>query len=523
LLATPAAAGTLETLTLPAPSSPGGGLWFSDVQDRFPDVDWSTLDRLYLPAGEWSNLLLGNLPMRSPDRPLVITNQGGQVRIGRFGGNSHPILIFGGSNWRLTGHYDPVAQTGHENFPGHAGGYANSRGRYGIFVDDAFETAGSSGISVAGRATDFEIDFVEITRANFAGVLMKTDDQGDADMSNVRFHDNYVHDIGSEGLYFGSTQSPPQHKFPGLKIYNNRIVRTGTEIAQFGQVGRGSEIYNNVFVMGALTWKKPFQNFQDNAGQLGVRQGTTSIHHNIFIGGAASFFQLFPQPRDGDSHAAGDQVIIHDNYFSHSRNFGAYLHAQSDGVTEYILRDNWLREVRFEYDELDPDANNRNAMFITFNSQSQITFEGNRWTGPQTLVASGGGANITETGSVNLPSIDPVRFMDSGFPADFDYLKVESWTDFDKNGQPVTYRVGDYAVTLERENGGDLYRCLVANTGQPPATSPSFWQPVPPPADDYRLHPGSPFQGFGLLDDAGTVLFDDFESGGTEAWSSTVP
>ncbi|MEO1366133.1 MAG: right-handed parallel beta-helix repeat-containing protein, partial [Acidobacteriota bacterium] len=337
--APPPRGGGLETFTLPAPS-PGGGLYFGDLQSTFPDVDWDTLDRLYLPAGHWSALLLGNLPTRTADRPLVITNLGGQVKIGGLGAGSHAILILGGSHWRLTGRFDPVAQTGDTNFRGHRGGYAGSAGQYGIFIDDAFESTGDSGLTIAGGATNFEIDFIEITRVGFAGALVKTDDQGDAHMSEVRFHDNYVHDTGSEGLYFGSTQSPPQHKFPNLKIYNNRIVRTGTEAIQLGQVGRGSEIHNNVILFGALDWKNPFQPFQDNAGQFGVREGDVSFHHNILIGGAASFFQFFPQPRDGDTHLPGDEIVFHDNYFSHSRNFGAYVHAQSDLITEFVFRDN---------------------------------------------------------------------------------------------------------------------------------------------------------------------------------------
>ncbi|MEO1088709.1 MAG: carbohydrate-binding protein, partial [Acidobacteriota bacterium] len=142
-------AGALETFTLPAPS-PGQGLYFGDLQANFPAVDWDTLDRLYLPAGHWSALLLGNLPTRTADRPLVITNLGGQVKIGGLGAGSHAILILGGSHWRLTGDFDPVAQTGDTNFRGHRGGYAQSAGQYGIFIDDAFESTGDSGLAIGG-------------------------------------------------------------------------------------------------------------------------------------------------------------------------------------------------------------------------------------------------------------------------------------------------------------------------------------------------------------------------------------
>ncbi len=517
----PVDAGTLETLTLPEPA-PGGGIYYGDVQASFPGVNWQTLDRLYLPAGHWGALLLGNLPDRSSDRPLVITNSGGQAKFGGLGHASHAILLLGGSNWTLTGRWDGTEQIGDADFRGHAAGYAHSSGTYGIFIDDAFESTGDSGIAIGGGATDFEIEFVEITRVGFAGALVKTDNQGDAHMSNVSFHDNYVHDTGSEGLYFGSTQSPPQHKFPNLKIYNNRIVRTGTEAVQLGQVGRGSEIHHNVFFLGALSWKNPFGPFQDNGGQLGVREGEVSIHHNLFIGGAATFFQFFPQPRDGDTHLPGDTVSVDHNYFSHSRNFGSYIHAQSDLITQYIFADNWIREINFHYDELDAGASDNNAVFRTFNNDSPMSFTDNTWSGPQVLLQASG-SNAVETGSVHMAEITPVRFMDSGFPADFDYHRIENWTDVDIDGDPVTYATGDYVFDNDQPGGGTLYQALSSNTDKAPADHPEIWQAMPAPADDLRLHPLSPFQGFGLLDTAEAIFVDGFESGDTGVWGSVSP
>ena len=509
-------AGTLETLSLPAPS-PGGSVYYSDVQASFPGTDWSTLDRLYLPAGHWDGLWLGNLPERTAESPLVITNIGGQSKFGGLGGAQHPVVLLGGSHWQLTGRWDALEATGNEASLGHAGGYANSSGTYGVFIDDNFEDSGVSGLVIGGGASDFEVSFVEITRVGFAGAVFKTDDQGDAHMNRVRFHDNYVHDTGSEGLYFGSTQSPPQHKFPALEVYNNRILRTGTEIAQLGQLGSDSEIHHNVFLLGALDWKNPFSAFQDNGSQFAVREGDVSFHHNILIGGGTSFFQFFPQPIAGDTHAPGDSVTFSDNYLSHSRNFGVYLHAQSDSVTEIRFQENWFREINYHYDEIDPGGQDRNAVVVTFNTESPMVFLDNSWSGPQSFMVPVG-SNVTETGSNHLAEIAPVVFMDSGFPADFDYSRVEMWTDVDFNGVAVHYQPGDYVTDSGSEGGGSLYLCLQANTNAPPATSPGSWALQPSPVDDLRLHPSSPFQGFGLLDTAGSIFFDGFESGTTGAW-----
>ena len=103
------------------------------------------------------------------------------------------------------------------------------QGKYGILSDDAFSKAGLSGLSIGGKATDFELDMLEVARAEFAGIVAKTDNDGTATMRNVRVHDLYIHDTGSEGIYFGSTQAQPQHSFENLQIYDNRMLRTGTE------------------------------------------------------------------------------------------------------------------------------------------------------------------------------------------------------------------------------------------------------------------------------------------------------
>ena len=517
----PVFGGTFESFTLPTPA-PGGSISYADVQASFPGVNWATLERLYIPAGHWRSIRLSNLPVRTPDHPLVITNVGGQVVSGGLGGTSHGFLLGGGANWILTGEWDPVAETGDPGFRGHATRYAHSAGTYGIVIDNAFQATGDSGLVVGGGATDFELAFIEVTRVGFAGALIKTDNNGVAHMANVRIHDLYIHDTGSEGIYLGSTQNPPQHKFPQLEIFNNRVVRAGTELIQLGQVGRDSEIHHNVFVWGALDWKNPFGPFQDNGGQFGVREGDAWFHHNILIGGAASFFQFFPQPRDGDTHLPGDTVLFSDNYFSHSRNFGAYLHAQSDLVTAFVFQDNWFRHIDFQYTELDPGASNANQVIRTFNTQSPMTFTGNTWSGPQTFLSSST-PNITATGNNHATEIPPIEFMATGFAADVDYLGLEIWTALDTNGVPVQYGVGDHVVDNGVPGGGTVYRALVANSGVTPGTNASVWAVVPALPDDLRLRPGSPFVGYGLLDVVVVLFEDGFESGSTASWSATAP
>ncbi len=107
-------AGTLNTFTLPSKNTCEGS-YYADIQSSFPQVDFNTLDRLYIPAGHYSFYQIGNLPQRNSSNPLVISNQGGQVRVGGCG-HHYNFNISGGSNWKLTGEFSQQNQTGDVQF-----------------------------------------------------------------------------------------------------------------------------------------------------------------------------------------------------------------------------------------------------------------------------------------------------------------------------------------------------------------------------------------------------------------------
>ncbi len=489
---------------IPAPAEEGAAVYYPDVQASFPDVDWDTVDRLTLPAGHWRSLFLGNLPLRSREDPLVITNAGGQVKIGGLGAN-YNISIVGGSGWVLTGRFDPESGTGDAAAPGHRDcDYAGSRGNYGIFVDGGLDGA-PMGVAVGGRATDFELDSIEITRVSFAGLMMKTDDTGDATMRNVDVHDLYIHDTASEGMYIGSTQSQPQHTFENLRVWNNRVLRTGTEAFQAGQLGDGCEIHHNVFALAAIDWKDPFASFQDGGVQLGFRHGTSSFHHNVVIGAAGTMMAFFPQVVAGDAHNEGDVVTVRDNVLSDGRNLGGYIFPDHDGVTAYAFERNALRSFTYGYDEIDADGSAPAELIRTFNESAPISFVDNRWDAEVSLVNAlpdGDGTDGNVSGSGNArEEVQPVRFVDfMGWEEDTDPLLLEQWTassEIPLGGAAVSYQPGDYVM-----HDGQLYRSIAdaPQSGLVPSDHPEAWELLPLPVDDVRLAPTSAHAGIGLLD-----------------------
>jgi hypothetical protein len=488
-------AAPLTTFTLPVPDGEAPALYHPDLVGDFPEVDFATLDRLYIPAGEYRTVLLGGLPERDPERPLVITNLGGQVKVGGRASN-YVFSINGGSGWVLTGRYDEGAELGDAAFPGHANGaYAHSQGTYGILIDDAFSKAGLSGLAIGGGATEFELEYLEVARAEFAGIVAKTDNDGDAMMRNVRVHDLYVHDTGSEGIYFGSTQAQPQHSFESLRIYDNRFLRTGTEALQVGQMGDDCEIHHNVLGPGAVRWRSAFADYQDGNVQYGQRYGNSSFHHNIVIGTGDLFVEFFPTVVDGDPRSPDDSVIFADNYFSDTSASGVYTHADNTGVNIHFER-NLLRGFHWTYPEVHPDATEPVQVFgVGSNSPNPHLLRDNiadspypflKWTFP----------SVTEENNV-MESVEPVRFVDfMGDAIDENYRKLEWWTaraTRHPEMPPVAYPEGALVV-----HGGTFYEAIVENSELAPDEHPEAWRELPPPADDVRLAVDSPHSGLGL-------------------------
>jgi hypothetical protein len=484
---------------------------YGNIQNSFPNVDWNTIDRIYVPAGQYIYMRIGNLPDRSANDPLIITNYGGQVIIGEEGTpledrHHYAMWLGGGSNWVLTGKYDPVRETGHPNFIGHMNGdYANSEGTYGFEVSHT----GSNGVKISEEATNFELEYMEVAHTDFAGLNIKTDGAELAVMDGVKIHDLYIHDNEAEGIYIGNTSKDAnaQHKFTNLELYNNRIVRNGAEGLQLGHLGGGSEIYNNVVLLSALDWKDPFQDFQSGAFQLTVRDGNIDIHHNIIIGGGGSLFNLFILARTEEPNAevpAQGEVFIHDNYFSHSRSLFAYLNNPSpeqNTTSTLRMENNWISDVDFHYDEIKPQDVDTNTLLEDNDPSNDIFINNNKYQGNQVFIepingANGNVGNYSASGNQNV-SIDNIQFMDTTFPSNFNYSLLERWTDkSDVYGVTIEYEVGDYVI-----HEGLMYTTTQNHgaIGNEPGVS-NKWTLVPWMTDDLRLHANSPFQGFGLLD-----------------------
>lgn len=493
-----------ETFELPHRND-GEGYYYKDIQASFPDVNWQTLDRLYIPAGKYKYIYLSNLPERSQCNPLIITNKGGQVRVGGYN-HYYLFIIRGGKNWVLTGRYDPLSKTGHKDFPGHwQGDYADSRDSYGILIDDSYVRESVSGLAIGGKATDFEIEYLEIRQVGFAGMTVKTDDDGSATMSHVSIHDTYIHDTLSEGYYIGSTQSQPQHQIKNLSLYNNRVIRSGTEAIQLGQLGGDVAIYNNVFALSAVHWKDSFQPWQDGNLQIGNRTGSLTIENNVFIGAAGNIAFSSAHQIAGDTYPPLSTILFKNNYFSSSRNLFFYLRNDQIPGLHYQFIGNYFNHWDFQRSEIDPAATAPNEMIRSF-TPAQVTFTNNTWDVDNNFcnqLTSGNGTKDNYSGSGNIKSSPPqLQFINTGLADDFDYLTIEVWAATAGRGKgalqdsPISYEQNDIVMHL-----GVPYRCRLSpcGPGLVPPDNPAVWEVMSYFPDDWRLEESTGIENLGLI------------------------
>lgn len=225
-------------------------------------------------AGNYNLLRFKNF-VGSATQPILFKNCGGLVTIGH--GAYYAALDFQNCRYfRVTGAGDPSI-------------------KYGFRVDSC---GTASAMSVGALSSDSEVDHIEIAKAGFAGIMVKTDPDCNTatwrenfTMYNVNIHDNYVHDVGGEGFYvgnsfFGSGMTFPcagisttafPHNIYNLKIHHNIVRRSGAECLQYA-CAPDAQVYNNDLETCGIS---PFASFQNNGLQCGGGAGGNCYNNRI--------------------------------------------------------------------------------------------------------------------------------------------------------------------------------------------------------------------------------------------------
>lgn len=192
-------------------------------------------DRVCVEAGERPFLRLNHFTGTAAE-PITVLNCGGVVRIHNTD-RAYALVIEGESEFlHVTGTGDPASEHG-----------------FRISAPDTDPYPGI-GVWIQGRATDIEVDHMEVFDTGFAGVMAKTDPGCDDRAAwptfvqrNTHLHHLWVHDTGGEGFYVGSTQAMgysrtcegatvviPPHRLDGVDIHHVLIEDTGWDGIQIG-------------------------------------------------------------------------------------------------------------------------------------------------------------------------------------------------------------------------------------------------------------------------------------------------
>lgn len=306
------------------------------------------------------------------ERPIVITNcPEGRVYIGkdfRYG-----LWLDSVAHVRITGGLDPALE-------------------HGIHIDG---TASGSGLSVTGLSHHVEIDHIEISGADFAGIMVKQDYGGSPPepwpvFTGLRIHHNRIHHVGGEGMYLGETKSPGQY-FREVSIHHNLVAHTGWDLMQVANMD-GVDIANNVMVDGGVL-REPVQ---QNGFQIGDNTRNLRFHHNVVVGSGANSAIVM----------GSGNIVLDSNWFSGARGDQAlFIDNRSfvDTGAPIVVRDNfWITD-------------SVPRMWSVYNEHNAVLLEGNRLAPDTNLIryASGAGpANVTLRDNA-FAEIAPLVFADT--------------------------------------------------------------------------------------------------------------
>ncbi len=235
----------------------------------------------------------------SPEFPVVIVNQHGTGRV------TVTDVVPGSTTYTRR---DGIALSTCRYFQ--LRGDNDPAYRHGIEVGQVGNKAGHAkvGVGIGGASSDGEVMFLEVHDSGFAGIMAKSDPSCNTPatwaanfvMRNINIHDNYVHDVGGEGMYIGYTSwqqlltcgtTPVQpHEIHGLRLSYNLVERSGWDGAQVASNPTDTKVYNNVIVNSGLAPSPG----QGNGFQIGSG-GTGEYFNNVIVNSAYNAFVVLGQ------------------------------------------------------------------------------------------------------------------------------------------------------------------------------------------------------------------------------------
>lgn len=299
-------------------------------------------DTVFLKAGNRDKLLIRNFK-GSPDKPITFMNKGGIVNVST--NDYYGISILNCRYIRFSGQ-------------------GNSTNFYGIQVNKVLD---GSGIGIGSLSSDFEIDHVLIENCNHSGIFAKTDPDCTLKATrdsfiqfNTSIHDNYILNVGNEGMYIGSSfyngytitcngkdtlVMPPV--LNNVKVYNNTVQHSGWDGIQLSSAPLHCLIYNNTvsddsqaevpnqmsgILIGGGSRCDCYNNLITNGKGDGIENhglGSNKIYNNIIVNAGQSFLPNDPSQMKHGIFVS-DASVIKDSAFYIL--FNDIINPKSDGI-----------------------------------------------------------------------------------------------------------------------------------------------------------------------------------------------
>ncbi len=398
-------------------------------------------DTLLFEAGNRKYLLIKNFKGQA-GKPIVMMNTGGEVIIDTdhyFG-----ISIQNCRYFRFTG----------------TGGTPDST--YGFKIK---RVSNGGGMGIGELSSDFEIDHVSVENCMIGGIYAKTDP--DCSLTSVRnsftqfntsIHDNYIANVGDEGLYVGSSKYYGQKVLcdgnellllpsllDGVKIYNNIIKYSGWDGIQVGSASGNCRIYNNTvlydsqletesqmsgIIIGGGSKCDCYNNFISQGKGDGIEShglGGYRIFNNIILDAGRSF-----KPTDMSKMKHGiyvtDVSVQNDSAFYIEHN--DIINPKSEGIRFSSVRSKnnsiasnvIINPGNFDFYENGNTSFKGSDSYIMFQNVSADVILRNNYLARNSSAAGFSTTNIQSAGDLKLVSGSPlINAADPDSKVTFDY------------------------------------------------------------------------------------------------------
>lgn len=471
---------------------------------------------------EYITIDLGNAKGNSTAQQVVVTNFLGQAEFKRG------LSLRNLSAVRITGKYDAINGYGHRYFTGWDGGYEFRHGTFGLYGNNQWlSEENGHHINLNTATTKVELDYIEAGNGGFSGVSWKEDYANYKITDSSRMHHCFIHDVGSEGLYVGSTGNAPQQVFKNLLVDNNVFLRCGGEGIQLGWLMGGCVARNNV-VHSGLDWKRPFMAYQDGIIQLSAIGGGTRLENNILMGGGESV-GIIDIKRNTTPYTISTDTIHFNNSLIYGVRGGMLTHfvrygdqTLKDSITHLVADGNYYKQIGENYYEvglvsgvLDTASS---ALFDVRTNYNDVIVRNCQFDNTADRIFRKGYRAADSINNKQQVIAYPQFKNYLGFADSFNYLNISRYTDSTVSYQPTTikastWQVGNIVQHWNSKGETRFYKCVAATSNpnnRPPSddSDNAYWKLLTwtkanntisyLPPDDVRLENNSLYHNKGI-------------------------